>query len=151
MWLCPGANKSVVAHLTADGAPTLSTYRNDVSDSEAGARVTVRHDAAVGPVNVYANGDKVISRLANPDQAVLDIPATTLRHQGQGGRWPDGVRRRCRVRRRHEHDHLRNAGFGRELQPAAPGASHGLTAVTHAITGSAAQRPAPSRGPIVLA
>jgi hypothetical protein len=40
--------------------------------------VTVRHDAAVGPVNVFANGDKVISRLANPDEATLDIPATTL-------------------------------------------------------------------------
>ncbi len=78
VWLWPGANKSVVAHLTADGSPTMSAYRNDVSDSEAGARVTVRHDAAVGPVNVYANGGKVISHLANPHQAVLDIPATTL-------------------------------------------------------------------------
>jgi Domain of unknown function (DUF4397) len=78
VWLYPGANKSVVAHLTADGSPTMSTYRNDVSNAEAGARVTVRHDAAVGPVNVYANGGKVISHLANPHQAVLEIPATTL-------------------------------------------------------------------------
>ena len=78
IWLGPGGNKSVVAHLKADGSPTLSVYRNDVSDSDAGARVTVRHNAAVGPVNVFANGTKVISRLANPDQAALDIPATTL-------------------------------------------------------------------------
>jgi hypothetical protein len=78
VWLGPDSNKSVVAHLTADGVPTLSVYRNDVSDSPAGARVTVRHDAAVGPVNVYANGARVITRLANPYQAVLDIPATTL-------------------------------------------------------------------------
>jgi hypothetical protein len=78
IWLGPGANRSVVAHLKADGSPTLSVYRNDVSDSSAGARVTVRHNAAVGPVNVFANGDKVISRLANPDEATLDIPATTL-------------------------------------------------------------------------
>jgi hypothetical protein len=78
IWLGPGADKSVVAHLKADGSPTLSVYRNDVSDSEAGARVTVRHNAAVGPVDVFANGSKVISRLANPNQAALDIPATTL-------------------------------------------------------------------------
>jgi hypothetical protein len=78
IWLGPGSSKSVVAHLTADGLPTLSVYRNDVSNSPAGARVTVRHDAAVGPVNVYANGARVITRLANPHQAVLDIPATTL-------------------------------------------------------------------------
>lgn len=78
IWLGPGANRSVVAHLKVDGSPTLSVYRNDVSDSSAGARVTVRHNAAVGPVNVFANGDKVISRLANPDEAALDLPATTL-------------------------------------------------------------------------
>ena len=30
-------------------------------------------------MNVRANGTRVITRLANPDEAVLDIPATTLR------------------------------------------------------------------------
>ena len=51
-------------------------YRNDVSDSGADmARVTVRHNAAVGPVNVYANDAKVISWLKNPRQAKLDVPA----------------------------------------------------------------------------
>ncbi len=78
VWLWPGANKSVVAHLKAHGSPTLSAYRNDVSESDAGARITVRHNAAVGPVNVFANGTKVITRLANPHEAVLDIPAATL-------------------------------------------------------------------------
>lgn len=79
IWLGQGANKSVVAHLKADGSPTISVYRNDVSDSKAGARVTVRHNAAVGPVNVFADGDKVISGLANPKEARLDVPATTLK------------------------------------------------------------------------
>jgi hypothetical protein len=79
IWLGPGANKSVVAHLSATGAPMLSVYRNDVSDSGAGnARVTVRHNAAVGPVNVRANGALVIAGLANPDEAKLDVPATTI-------------------------------------------------------------------------
>jgi hypothetical protein len=79
IWLGAGANKSVVAHLSADGTPTLSVYRNDVSETGSGARVTVRHNAAVGPVNVRADGTRVITRLANPNEAVLDIPATTLR------------------------------------------------------------------------
>jgi hypothetical protein len=79
IWLGPNANKSVVAHLDASGAPTLSVYRNRVGDSGPGmARVTVRHNAAVGPVNVAANGTRVITRLANPDEAVLDVPATTI-------------------------------------------------------------------------
>ena len=79
IWLGRDSNKSVVAHLLADGTPTLTTYRNNVSDSEAGSRVTVRHNAAVGPVNVRADGVKVITRLTNPHEAVLDIPASTLR------------------------------------------------------------------------
>ena len=78
VWLWSGTNKSVVAHLRSNGSPTLSAYRNDVSNSHPGARVTVRHNAAVGPVNVYADGTKVISRLKNPHEAVLDIPDTTL-------------------------------------------------------------------------
>lgn len=79
VWLGEGSNKSVVAHLSATGAPMISVYNNDVSDSgQDMARVTVRHNAAVGPVNVAANGTRVITRLANPDQAVLDVPATTI-------------------------------------------------------------------------
>jgi hypothetical protein len=80
LWLGPGSNESVVAHLSASGDPMISVYRNDVSDSgDDEARVTVRHNAAVGPVNVLANGTKVISGLANPNQAALDVPATTIR------------------------------------------------------------------------
>ena len=79
IWLWPGANRSVVAHLDANGNPRISVYNNDVSDSGSGkGRVTVRHDAAVGPVDVFAGGSKVISGLANPYQAKLDVPATTI-------------------------------------------------------------------------
>lgn len=75
-WLGPWANRSVVAHLSAHGSPMISVYRNDVSDPGHGeGRVTVRHDAAVGPVNVYANDAKVISWLKNPRQAKLEVPA----------------------------------------------------------------------------
>jgi hypothetical protein len=78
LWLGPHANKSVVAHLDAKGAPVLSVYRNKVSDAGDGnTRITVRHNAAVGPVDVFANGGKVVSWLANPRQAVLEVPAGT--------------------------------------------------------------------------
>jgi len=79
VWLWPGSNRSVVAHLDANGTPRISVYNNDTSDSGAGkGRVTVRHDAAVGPVDVFAGSSKVISGLANPNQAKLDVPATTI-------------------------------------------------------------------------
>jgi hypothetical protein len=79
VWLRPGSNTSVVAHLSATGTPMISVYGNDLRDSGPNtARVTVRHNAAVGPVNVAANGTRVITRLANPHQAVLDVPATTI-------------------------------------------------------------------------
>lgn len=76
IWLGPGSNKSVVAHLDASGAPILSVYRNKVSDAGDGnTRITVRHNAAVGPVDVFANGGLAVSGLANPHQAVLEVPA----------------------------------------------------------------------------
>jgi hypothetical protein len=80
VWLGTGADKAVVAHLSADGTPRLTVYRNDMSDPGAGnARVTIRHDAAVGPVDVFAGSSKVVSGLANPYQAKLVVPADTYR------------------------------------------------------------------------
>lgn len=79
LWLEPGSNRSVVAHLNAGGDPRISVYNNDRSDSGPGmARVTVRHNAAVGPVDVFANGAKAIAGLANPYQAKRDVPATSI-------------------------------------------------------------------------
>lgn len=74
-----GANASVAAHLDADGAPTLSTFVNDVSDIPAGeARVAVRHAAAAPPVEVTANDSVTIaSGLANGSEAVATVPADT--------------------------------------------------------------------------
>jgi hypothetical protein len=80
IWLGSGADKAVVAHLSADGTPRLSVYRNDMSNpGDGNARITIRHNAAVGPVDVFANGGKVVSGLANPYQAKLAVPADTYR------------------------------------------------------------------------
>lgn len=71
-----GANATVVAHLDADGNPTLSLFANDVSATAAGqARLTVRHTAAAPAVDVLADGKPLFPNLSNPDEASVDVPA----------------------------------------------------------------------------
>ncbi|AXH96921.1 DUF4397 domain-containing protein [Ornithinimicrobium avium] len=74
-----GANLTLAAHLDESGTPMLSAFVNDISTTEAGdARLTVRHVAAAPAVDVRAGGSPVIEGLSNPDEAVLDLPATTV-------------------------------------------------------------------------
>ncbi|MFN0283814.1 MAG: DUF4397 domain-containing protein [Kineosporiaceae bacterium] len=74
-----GANITVVAHLGADGTPTLTPFVNDVSKIDAGkARLTVRHTAAAPAVDVRAGGTPVFEALENPKEAKADIPAATV-------------------------------------------------------------------------
>jgi hypothetical protein len=73
-----GANLSVVAHLDADGNPTLSAFPNDTSGTAAGeARLTARHTAAAPEVDVRADGDVLFSGVANGDEGSVDVPAGT--------------------------------------------------------------------------
>lgn len=73
-----GANASIVAHLDADGNPTLSVFVNDTSAIAAGnARVTARHTAAAPAVDVLANDGAVFSNVANGAEGVTDVPADT--------------------------------------------------------------------------
>lgn len=74
-----GANITVVAHLSASGAPQLTPYVNDVSAVPAGkARLTVRHDAAAPAVDVRAGGTAVITNLTNPNEKSLVTGAGTV-------------------------------------------------------------------------
>ena len=74
-----GANLSLVAHLTADGKPTITPFANDVSKVAAGqARLIVRHTAAAPAVDVRAGGKPVFSNLTNPNEAKADLPAGTV-------------------------------------------------------------------------
>lgn len=73
-----GANATVVAHLDADGQPTLSLFANDTSPTAPGdARLTVRHAAAAPEVDVRADGSPIFEGLANPDETSADVPAGT--------------------------------------------------------------------------
>ena len=68
-----GANITVVAHLTADGKPTLTPYVNDVSTLKAGqARITVRHDAAA-PAGIA-------SPRPEPTSSTATAPAANITH-----------------------------------------------------------------------
>jgi len=77
IYLWPGDNKSVIAHLSADGTPRISVFRNDVSATGDQARVTVRHLAAAPAVDVYAGPSPVIEDLTNPNQAKIQVPGGT--------------------------------------------------------------------------
>jgi hypothetical protein len=73
-----GSNASLVAHLNADGEPTLSAFANDTSEIGAGdARLTVRHTAAAPAVDILADGSAIVSGLENPDEATTEVPAGT--------------------------------------------------------------------------
>nr|WP_260729806.1 DUF4397 domain-containing protein [Dactylosporangium roseum] len=73
------ANLSLVAHLTADGKPTLRPFVNDVSKLAPGkARLVVRHTAAAPAVDVRAGGQPVFKNLTNPNEAKADLPAGTV-------------------------------------------------------------------------
>ncbi|MGV8846167.1 DUF4397 domain-containing protein [Tessaracoccus sp.] len=73
-----GANITVVANLTAEGAPALNAFVNDTSASKDGGRITVRHVAAAPAVDIRAGGKAVIKGLVNPKEAMMDIAAGTL-------------------------------------------------------------------------
>jgi hypothetical protein len=78
--LLAGANASIVAHLNADGEPTLSTFVNKTGEIGAGdARLTVRHTAAAPAVDILADGSALVSGLANPDEATTEVPAGTYK------------------------------------------------------------------------
>lgn len=74
-----GQNVSLVAHLDADGAPTLTPYVNDTSAIAAGnARLVVRHTAAAPAVDVRADGAVAFADLTNPNEAAADLPAGSI-------------------------------------------------------------------------
>jgi hypothetical protein len=74
----PGSRTSVVAHLNASGAPTVTAYVDDVSPVPAGqTRAVVRHTAAAQPVDVALDQTVVAAALAEPGGSTATVaPAT---------------------------------------------------------------------------
>jgi hypothetical protein len=72
-------NVTAIAHLAADGTPTLTVFENDTSAVPAGqGRLVVRHTAAAPAVDVRANGEVAFPNLSNPNEASADLPAGTV-------------------------------------------------------------------------
>ncbi len=73
------ASYTAVAHLDEGGAPTVTAFANDISQTAAGeGRLTVRHTAAAPAVDILAGGSPVIEGLVNPDEASLDLAPGTI-------------------------------------------------------------------------
>ncbi|MCX6500686.1 MAG: DUF4397 domain-containing protein [Arthrobacter sp.] len=74
-----GRDYTAVAHLTADGKPTATLFKNDTSAAPDGkGRLTVRHVAAAPAVDVLAGGKAVIEGLENPHEKKLTLKAGTV-------------------------------------------------------------------------
>jgi hypothetical protein len=67
---------TAVAHVNAAGTPALVTFPNDTTAITPGnTRVTVRHAAKAGPVDVVLNGAAAVEDLPNGEQRTLTVPA----------------------------------------------------------------------------
>jgi hypothetical protein len=67
---------TVVAHLDAEGTPTITPFENDTSAAADGqGRLTVRHTAAAPAVDIVLGEARPVENLSNPNEASLDLPA----------------------------------------------------------------------------
>lgn len=72
-------NYTVIAHLTAEGDPTLSVFENDTAAIAAGqGRLVVRHTAAAPAVDIKANGAVAFAGVTNPNEGSADLPVGTI-------------------------------------------------------------------------
>ncbi len=107
-----GESVSVIAHLDAAGAPSLTAFVNDLSDTARNeGRITIRHTAEAPAVDIIAGGAAVapFTNLTNGNEAVADLPAAD---------YPTGIAA---------------AGTTTELVPAPVTATAGTNLVVYAI------------------
>jgi hypothetical protein len=87
-----GAVATIAAYLEEGGTPTLGVFveNNDAVDA-GNARVTARHLADFGAVDVLANGDAVFEGVTNGSGGDADVPADTYNIQITAAGDPDTV------------------------------------------------------------
>ena len=72
-------NVSAIAHLGADGTPTITPFVNDTAAAAAGSgRVVVRHTAAAPAVDVLVGGTPALTNLTNPGEQSAELPVGTI-------------------------------------------------------------------------
>lgn len=74
-----GQNVTVLAHLDADGKPTVTVFDNDTNLTKAGeGRLTVVHAAAAPAVDLVVGDARPIENLSNGEAQALELPAGTI-------------------------------------------------------------------------
>lgn len=69
-------NFTVVAHLDADGNPTITPFENNTAAvADGSGRLTVRHTAAAPAVDLVVGEDRPVTNAANGASAELELPA----------------------------------------------------------------------------
>jgi hypothetical protein len=87
-----GAVATIAAYLQEGGSPTLGVFVENNGAIDAGnARVTARHLADFGAVDVLANGDAVFEGVSNGSGGDADVPADTYNIQITAAGDPDTV------------------------------------------------------------
>lgn len=72
-------NFTAVAHLDADGVPSLAVFSNDTSTIDAGnGRLVVRHAAAAPNVDILADGNVAFADVPNGAEGSVDLAAGTI-------------------------------------------------------------------------
>jgi hypothetical protein len=67
---------TVVAHLDADGTPTVTPFENNTAAvADGNGRLTVRHTAAAPGVDLIVGDDRPLENAENGDSADLELPA----------------------------------------------------------------------------
>lgn len=87
-----GAVATIAAYLEEGGAPTLGVFVEDNSAIDAGnARVTARHLADFGAVDVLANDNAAFEGVTNGQGGDVDVPADTYNIKITAAGDPDTV------------------------------------------------------------
>lgn len=87
-----GAVATIAAYLEEGGSATLGVFVENNETIDAGnARVTARHLADFGAVDILANGDAVFSGVTNGQGGDADVPADTYNIQITAAGDPDTV------------------------------------------------------------
>ena len=69
-------NWTVMAHLDAEGTPTIASFENNTAATADGeGRLTVRHTAAAPGVDLVVGADRPVEDSENGDSTELDLPA----------------------------------------------------------------------------
>jgi hypothetical protein len=77
--LAADTSYTAVAHLKADGTPTVTPFVNDISATKAGeGRLTVRHVAQAPAVDILANDAVAFAGLENPNEVKADLGVGTI-------------------------------------------------------------------------